>query len=293
MDDVLTRARLVTLAAAMMAFSATVIAAQDNGLALTIATTSEIQLRYARSADLSENLDGELWASITPVSSKIGLKANWLPFPFLVLSAEATAGTGWNIPIADGLKINEPTAAPGARNLVPADFGGVVWSVEAGGTFQFDLAALIPGDWNHVVFLTYHGAQYRAFTGAGAEESWLFEADAGENRNGWSYSGNAFIGYQMPLWLNVVGFLAEMSVDIDSVAGREAWGGHVPRWTLGALCNINLGQRLAMTLLAQMQTELRFTEETKDYAFYQDRVIATETPSWAWYRAAMILSYRF
>lgn len=290
-------ARFGALALALAAAAAgpTSLAAQANELAFTFATTLEMQLKYTHSLEITDGLGAQLWASASPVSTKLGLKGRWLPLPFLVFSAEATAGTAWNIPIANGLMFNKLSAEPPKQDLVPADFAGLVWSVEAGGTFQFDLAAIVPGDWNHIVFLTYHGAKYRAFTAASADESWLFEADTGENRNGWNYYGNAFLGYQMPLRLNTIGFLAEADLYLYDTAGREDWGDHLPRWTIGALGNITLAPRLSMALLAQMQSKRQFTgdpEDIKDY-FYQNRILATETPNWAWYRAAMILSYRF
>lgn len=288
-------ARIGALALALAAAAAgpTALAAQANELAFTFATTLETQLKYTHSLEITDGLGAQLWASASPVSTKLGLKGRWLPLPFLVFSAEATAGTAWNIPIANGLALNERGASTGDQNLIPADFGGLVWSVEAGGTFQFDLAAIVPGDWNHIVFLSYHGAKYRAFTGADADVSWLVESDTGENRNGWNYYGNAFLGYQMPLRLNTIGFLAEADLYLYDTAGREAWGDHLPRWTIGILGNVTLGPRLSLALIVQAQSERQYTQATKDFDYYQDRILATETPSWAWYRAAMILSYRF
>lgn len=287
------RVGALSLALAAAVLGPAAVTAQSNELAFTFATTLETQLKYTHSLELADGLGAQLWASASPVSTKLGLKGRWLPLPFLVFSAEATAGTAWNIPIANGLMFNKLSAEPPKQDLVPADFDGLVWSVEAGGTFQFDLAAIVPGDWNHVVFLTYHGAKYRAFTAASAYESWLFEADTGENRNGWNYYGNAFLGYQMPLWLNTIGFLAEADLYLYDTAGREAWGDHLPRWTIGVLGNITLAPRLSKALLAQMQSKRQFTGNPKDNDFYQNRILATETLSWAWYRAAMILSYRF
>lgn len=269
----------LVLALAAAAAGPTALTAQANELAFTFATTLETQLKYTHNLEIADGLGAQLWASASPVSTKLGLKGRWLPLPFLVLSAEATAGTAWNIPIAYGLMFNKLSAEPPKQDLVPADFDGLVWSVEAGGTFQFDLAAIVPGDWSHVVLLTYHGAKYRAFTAASADESWLFEADTGENRNGWNYYGNAFLGYQMPLWLNTIGFIAEADLYLYDTSGRKAWGDHLPRWTIGALGNITLAPSLSMALLAQIQSKRQFTAATQDYEFYQDRILATETPS--------------
>jgi hypothetical protein len=40
---------------------------------------------------------------------------------------------------------------------------GAVWNVHLGNTFQFDFAAIFPGDWNHVVVQIYNEIQYYAY----------------------------------------------------------------------------------------------------------------------------------
>lgn len=258
-------------------------------LSLTAATTREIQATIAQDIKVLDNLKIKLSASISPVSVNTSLGASWLPFPFLELAVNSTVGSGWNIPIAEGLRINQRQGV-NDNELVGTAFAGLVWAIEGGSAFQFDYAALVPGDWNHILFRTYHGLEYRAFTAADAGVSWLYQGDEGENRNGWSYYGNAFLGYQMPLFLNLVGLLAEGDLYLYDSPGGTGWGDDLMRWTFGAVMNFTLPGSSGLTIIGQANTVRNFTSETRDYGFYQDRVITEDPVRLQFYRVAAILT---
>lgn len=258
-------------------------------LSLTAATTMEVQTKIAYDYAVIDNLKLKLSASFSPVSVNTSAGAIWLPFPFLELAFNSTIGSGWNIPIADGLRINQREGT-NDNELVDAAFDGLVLGVEGGAAFQFDYAALVPGDWNHILFRTYHGLKYQAFTAADAGESWLYQADDGENRNGWSYTGTTFIGYQMPIFLNTVGLLAEGNLYLYDTPGGEVWGDDLMRWTLGAVMNFSVASKLGLTIISQAQTARNFTSATEDYGFYQDRIITDDPIRLQFYRVAAILT---
>jgi hypothetical protein len=263
-------------------------------LSLTVATTKEVQSKIAHDLDVGANLKLKLSASISPVSVNASAGASWLPFPFLELAINSTIGSGWNIPIADGLRINQrvvPSINELDNNELVGDaFAGLIWSMGGGGAFQFDYAALVPGDWNHILFRTYHELEYRAFTAAEAGVSWLYQGDQGENRNGWSYYGNAFIGYQMPLILNLVGLLVEGDRYLYDTPGGAVWGDDLIRWTIGAVTNFTLTKDLGLTIIGQANTARNFTSDTGDYGFYQDRKITDDPVRLQFYRIAAILT---
>ena len=258
-------------------------------VSLTAATTKEIQTTIAQDISIRDNLKLKLSASISPVSVGTSLGVNWLPFPFLELVLNGTVGSGWNIPIAEGLRINQRQGLHD-NELIGDAFAGLIWSMGGGGAFQFDYAALVPGDWNHILFRTYHGLEYRAFTAADAGVSWLYQGDEGENRNGWSYYGNAFIGYQMPLFLNLTGLLAEADLYLYDSPGGDVWGDDLIRWTFGLVFNCSLPRNLGLTIISQIKTVRNFTSETRDYGFYQDREIAEDPIRLQFYRVAAILT---
>ncbi len=226
---------------------------------------------------------------LSPVSVNGDFQAIWTPIAFFQIIGEGKIGTGWNIPIANGLCINKKTNSTSHDSeLVDESFGGAVWSVKGGGLFQFDFAAISPGDWHHIVFQTEHLIYYRAFTGAADGESWVYETDAGENRNGWNYYGSYFIGYQMPWFINLTGILVEEDLYLYTTPDRETWGDNLGRWKFAPIANFKITDNVSATLIIQFQTVRNFKDNTSNYEFYQDRIIDDSNPySIEFYRAAV------
>jgi hypothetical protein len=143
---------------------------------------------------------------VSPISVTQEVRAIVTPVAVLQLFGAAWIGTGWNLTIFDGLG----TVSMESGEVDDASFEGLVVQGILGGTFQFDLAAVVPGEWNHVVAVVSPQWTARALTGAAEDEAWSFEADDGTNYRGWEYRTTAFLGYQ-PLLprLRTVGVLYE------------------------------------------------------------------------------------
>lgn len=237
---------------------------------------AKIPLLVGESALTADNgLKVRLGAELSPVAANGTIETVFSPIGFLELVAGASAGSGWNIPIANGLRMNERDGLHG-NELTGDALSGLVWSVRGGAALQGDLAAFRPGAWNHLVFRTYHAMLYRALTSADADESWLYESDAGENRNGWNYYGNYLLAYRMPVKLNLVGVLIEEDQYLYDAAGGDFWGDDVSRWTFSLAGNYAFTDRLSLMLLVQARTMRNFTGDTGDYGFYQDRKLDTD-----------------
>jgi hypothetical protein len=244
------------------------------------------------------NLRISPYVDLTPVSTNAGFEAVLTPIAFLQAVAGGRIGSGWNIELfgsgINGIGINHADAG-GEAAVKGSAFDGALWSVYGGGVFQFDLAALFPGDWHHVVFRTYHEGRYSGYTAAGTGESWYFEADDGENRNGFRYYGSYLLGYQMPIFLNTVGVMAEMEKDLYNVSGGAAWGDDLGRWIFSALLNFTITKNLSAALITQFRTRRNFEEGRQDDIpdiFYQDRHIKNDDPRHlTFYRVAAIVSF--
>jgi hypothetical protein len=251
------------------------------------------------------NLNLALTAEVSPVSLNGIAEAVLTPIAFLQAVAGARIGSGWNINLfgsnAYGIGINHRISDDDHRREVSGGlFDGIIWNAWAGAVFQFDLAALFPGDWNHVVFRTYHAGRYNGYTAASAADSWFFENDDGQNRNGFYYYGNFLLGYQMPgdfLFLNTIGFMAEVEKYLRVFPGGDAWGDELPRWTFGPLINFTITKKFSAALVAQFRTRRHYTVGREDDAltkeiFYQDRILKTDAPRYlTFFRAAVVLSY--
>jgi hypothetical protein len=247
------------------------------------------------------NLAANLTFNVSPLSMNAGAEAVLTPIALAQIKAGAQGGSGWNIPgLGNGLAINRR----GIENRKPfndrtgSPFEGLVWKVYGGGVIQFDLAAVLPGDWNHVLFQTYQEVNYRANTRAAANQLWEYENEGGLLRNGLNYYASYVIGYQLPTsrFLNLVGFMGEMELKLrDQLdygsAARESSGYDKPDWKLSALYNAGITEKFGITFIFQLRTALHYTEASGE-GYYLDRELDSETPVlFTFYRAAAILSW--
>jgi len=293
--------------------------AQEDGvtssgeLVLQLSTLPEAKLGYTHTFrfpmlqgdnPLTEgnNLRLQLTAEVSPVSLNGIFKAVLTPIAFLEFSAGARAGAGWPINLfgsdiyGTGLNLSGTDERSGYKGSA---FDALLWKGFAGGTFQFDLAAIVPGDWNHVVFLTYHEINYHANTSANANEAWYFENDDGENLNGFNYYGNFVIGYQMPIFLSMVALLAEMNQNLYDTPGRGLWGDDLIRWHFSGILNFTINEKFGIALITQFRTRRNFTnfDEHKDdnpQLHFQSRILDKSDPlRLEFYRVAAIVSLKF
>jgi hypothetical protein len=295
-------------------------------LTLTFSTIPELKLGFNQyfvfpflrgdnflTAD--NNIRLNLGAELSPISLNGAAEMVWTPAAFFQLTAGTKLGSGWNIELFGspvyGIGINRPKAGPmagpnaGTGEIRTSEtegsfFDGLLWRVYGGGTLQFDLAALFPGDWHHLAFRSYHEGSYRAYSRAysqaAPEDSWFFENDAGENRNGLVYYGNLLLAYQMPVFLNTLGILTEAEKYLYNTPHGADWGDERIRWTFSGLMNFTLTKQLGAALIVQWKTERNYRDgdgENKNHFFYQDRRLDQDHPLFLkFYRVAAILTLK-
>jgi hypothetical protein len=251
----------------------------------------------------NNNIRARLGAELTPVSLNGLADVYWTPAAFFQVRAGTKLGSGWNISLFGapvyGIGMNRPGTAAGG-GLLAAErtgdaFDGLHWKVHGGGTLQFDFAALFPGDWHHVVFQSYHEINYRGYTAAAPGDSWVFENDDAENRNGFNYYGNILLGYQMPIFLNTAGILVEMDKYLYDTPSGDLWGDEKLRWIFSGLFNFTVTKRFGAALLVQFRTRRNFEDgDRKNTAhyFYQSRRLDRESPlRLEFYRVAAVMTF--
>jgi hypothetical protein len=246
----------------------------------------------------NNNIAIALTAELSPISVNGEAEAVWTPIAFFQLAAGGRIGSGWNITLFGndvygiGLNREKQDDSRKAEHSGSA-FDGLFWKVKTGGTLQFDLAALVPGDWNHLVARSYHEINYRGYTAAASGESWYYENDYGENINGFNYYGNVFVGYQMPIVLNTAGILAEADLYLYDTPGRASWGDDKIRWTLSALLNFTVTEKLSAAVLVQCRLLRNYTNPDWEDLYYRNRRLDTSSPlRFTFYRAALAFTYR-
>ena len=248
------------------------------------------------------NITTVLSAEISPISVDGIAEVNWTPAAFFVLSGGAMAMSGWNMALGNGIGINKPIDAnagkPRKASIEGEAFAGLIWSGWGAGTLQFDLGAVIPGDWTHVLFQTRQEFRYSAYTGAASGEPWVLESDDAENLNGWKYRAAYVLGYSMPRSpvLDMVAFAAELEKPLYNTPGGDFWGENLGQWVFSGIFNFTVTPKFSTTLAVQMRT--RRNHGTSDFGnrdyFYQDFELFNDGGQRRilFYRAALIFNYK-
>ena len=307
------------------AFAAALVPAQEPGiktateLQLQVSTLPEAKLRINQSfifpflqgsgpITKDNNITAVLSADLTPVSTSGMAELNWTPAAFFILSGGGRAGSGWNMPLGCGIGINAPedanVPAPGPEDpprkakIYGSPFDGLLWSAWGAGTVQFDLAAIFPGDWNHVLFQSRQELRYAAYSQAGPGDAWVFENDDRENQNGWVYYASYVLGYRMPQSpvLDTIVLMAELNKNLYNTPGGDYWGDNLGKWIFSGLFNFTINPRFSTALAIQMRTYRNTGSSSfvnRDY-YYRDFPLQNQEGQrrLVFYRAALILSYK-
>jgi len=263
------------------------------------------------------NLKLSVGAEVTPISMNALGKVVLTPIAFLQVIAGGRVGSGWPLDLFGmslyGIGINERVtpANPGdpASAYNGKGFDGWLYGAYLGGMAQMDFGLVLPGnkDWNHVVFQSYHEINYKGYCRASGGESWYYEHDKGENRNGFNYYGNILLGYQMPILLDTIAVLTEMDKYLYDTPNRSVWGDDLFRWNIAAVLNFGFTKKIDVKVITQFRTGRNFTdnggleENTNDKAkkdalkavYYQDRHLDTANPrTLHFYRVALLGTFK-
>jgi hypothetical protein len=242
------------------------------------------------------NIELALRAEISPISLNGLAEAVWTPAAFFQFSAGGRIGTGWNITLFGndiiGIGINYPDAEGKAKHSGSA-FDGLLYKTQAGAALQADLAALSPGDWHHVIIRTYHEINWQGYSRAKAGESWYFEDNDREYCNGFNYYGNLIIGYQMPIFLNMIALITEANLFLYDTPGRSYWGDDKIRWTFSGVLNFTITKQFNAALITQLITQRNFLQADWKELYYRNRQLNTSSPlHLEFFRVAVIMTYR-
>jgi hypothetical protein len=243
--------------------------------------------------NLALDLEGEL----SPVSLNANISATLTPIAFLKFSAGVGTGTGWTIDALGldvvGLGINDK------GTIETQNFGGLILRLWASATFQFDLAAVMPGEWNHIILLASPKLEYMDYTAAANDQPWMWEDDSGMDYNGWQLYGSYFLGYQMPTALTMVGFLAEPETYLFSAAemspmtktdGSHGWGSDFTYWTISMVFDFKLNDTTSLAILPGIKNGIKWTDGTTRLADFTQ--CQYEDSYWYFYRLAFDLTLK-
>ncbi len=245
-----------------------------GGAAAKASVTHKIKVPFMQGTGAlssGNNVLFQLKGELSPVSINAGASATITPIAFLNFQAGTQLGTGWNFfGLFNGLGLNND------GNPLETNIPGIVSKSWLSGTFQFDIGAVVPGEWTHVIMAATAKAEYKYFSAAGNGDAWQYEADAGENFNGFSFLGSYVLGYQLPFMINTVAFMVETeqmlgnNKDMSIIADND-WGSDFVQVTFGPLANIELSENSSLLILVQFRNEKLFSEGTIYNNYFKNR----------------------
>ena len=245
----------------------------QTDLSLVFSTVKEMQLGLekriifpflqgtnAMTAD--NNITLKIGAEVTPISIDILADTIWTPIAFFKLSLGSQAGSGWNYDMK-GARMNGMGLYRYMESRNPQEwadgsgFDGIVWKVYFGATLQFDLAAVFPGNWNHIVMKFENFLNYQNYTKARGNEQWYFKADDGINQNSFDYYFSGFLGYKMPIFLDMAGIQFESSLPFYNPQSGESLADRQPEMFRSFVTNFKFSKRFNFMIITQLSNHLK------------------------------------
>ncbi|HNZ27587.1 MAG TPA: hypothetical protein PLG34_11300 [Spirochaetota bacterium] len=202
-------------------------------------------------------------------------------------------GSGWNFfGLFNGLGRNDGTTNKG--RVEP--FYGPVFQTWFSSTLQFDFSYVMPKNirrWTHIVFQATPKLIYKGLLNVSDNVAYQYEADMGENLNGWNFKGNFLLGYQIPIIEDETGkdemFLrrvnnnfvitAAMLFAIDKLSLTHysdspmsgGWGSDFCYVYFGPIFNFDLPNNFFGVFSLQWANEREYTSNTVGNLFYQNK----------------------
>lgn len=230
------------------------------------------------------NITVKLDASLSPIWAGLAGDAVLTVFPFLSFTVGAMTGTGWNydlfgkVPLV-GLGLNRKTNADDPNDGVMGNgLDGLVWNVHAGSTVQFDFAAIFPGDWNHALIQIYNKVQYFAYTKAQGDDLWYYLGDDGMNQNAFRHQFAGFVGYAMPVFVDLVGFQFSGTLPFYNFSAGNSARDSGYSLTNAFIINFKINRQLSLMAIARITNGLKdpvSSDYEREWDFDRVQCIAT------------------
>ncbi len=239
------------------------------------------------------NVKIRIKGEVSPVTIGAEVETVFSPIAFFSLDSSLSAGSGWSLIGINGLAYNTPE-----KTYEPAPFEGTVLETEIGATLQFDFGVLVPGDWTHIVTVYRPSVKYEAFTAAEPDEAWQWQADGGENYNGWSWNQTGVLGYLLPAvdHVDTAGLLLETEQRITrkdvSTMDSGGWGSDFMTVYVSPFVVVRINSHNSLTVQGQFARSRDYTDETIGNAHFSYREVDADSPVY-WYFRRIALSYRY
>ena len=199
-------------------------------------------------------------AELTPLTIAPFIRADFSPLPFLVFSAGASGGSGWAISSLYGIAALDEES----RTYEPfTAFSAWYYDVWASALFQFDLGAIVKGDWTHVLFLAGYKVIYKGVSSVSWHDVWKWQ-NSGNKVNGLQYEASVIIGYQLPFAVHRIGVITDLFGNYDSDDyGKfgDSYKGDFVTVKISPFVQVVVSKKDEISIAAQVANRRAFDEE--------------------------------
>ena len=201
---------------------------------------------------------------LSPVSILPAVGVSFSPIAFLDFSAGASIGSGWTIRLGSELQgIAKWNAFSASYEEIA--FKSAYWDAWFQGAFMFDFAAIKAGDWNHVVAYAAYKLAYQGITSGGENGNpWMYKLEP-EKINGWHYTADFIVAYQMPLVLKTVGVQTELEGQVngkkDFAAQYHLMNPNFMSISISPLMVFEFSKKDALTIQFKFASRRSYTEK--------------------------------
>ncbi|ACH93362.1 hypothetical protein [Borrelia duttonii] len=208
----------------------------------------------------NNGIDLDVNIGLSPILALSHAKIGITPIAFLNIYTESEFGIGWE---AFGFKGIGVHLGNGKYSSKPEFY----YEFTTGGRLQFDLNSIIDGEWTHVITVVGNNMKLRYNPHAKNNQLWKYKADEGKNINGTIINPYALLAYQMPMPLNLVGFLYEGQTYIGnaryvSTMQDKGWGSDFFYHNFSLIAKIQVIENLTLDVLFKFSTAPSYTEDT-------------------------------
>ncbi|AHH12437.1 Hypothetical protein BHO_0073600 [Borrelia hermsii YBT] len=218
----------------------------------------------------NNGIDIDLNIGLSPVVALLKGKISFTPVAFINLYTGIELGIGWQGFGFKGIGVHIGNGQYSSNTEFYSE-------ITMGGRLQFDLNALIDGDWTHVITVVGNNILHINNPHANDNQLWKYKSDGGKNINGFTINPYALLAYKMPIPLNIIGFLYEGQTYIEharnvSTAQNKGWGSDFFYHNFSLISKVEIIENLTLDMQFKFSTAPIYTANTMGMADISKRI---------------------
>ncbi len=218
----------------------------------------------------NNGMDVDLNIGLSPVVALLKGQISVTPIAFINLYTGIELGIGWQGFGFKGIGVHIGNGQYSSNTEFYSE-------ITMGGRLQFDMNAVIDGDWTHVIAVVGNNILHINNPHADNNQLWKYKADEGKNINGFTIRPYALLAYKMPLHLSIIGLLYEGQTYIGharnvSTTQNKGWGSDFFSHNLSLISKVEIIENLTLDIQFKFSTAPIYTENTMGMADITKRI---------------------